>query len=104
MTIDPSEHTEAPASTPKINTWADHARNVLVFALSVVVSLVIAEIGFRVVTGVPIFDATDWRAEGVQSTRTGDRAIGDPLLGWTLVPNYRTDDFNTIDHGFRRNF
>ncbi len=61
----------------------------LVFALSVVVSLVIAEIGFRIVTGVPIFDATDWRAEGVQSTRTGDRAIGDPLLGWTLMPHYR---------------
>jgi hypothetical protein len=104
MPIDPSEHTEAPASSPKINAWAGRARNVLIFALSVVVSLVIAEIGFRIVTGVPIFDATDWRAEGVQATRTGDRAIGDPLLGWTLMPHYSREDFTTLDHGFRRNF
>lgn len=104
MSPDPSEPAGAPASSPRINAWANRARNVLVLTLSIVVSLVIAEIGFRLVMGVPILDGTDWRAEGVQSTRTGDRAIADPLLGWTLMPHYRTDGFNTIDHGFRRNF
>ena len=100
MSLDPSEPADAPASS----TWVSRARNTFIFTLSIVVSLVIAEVGFRLVTGVPILDGTDWRAEGVQSTRTGDRAIGDPLLGWTLMPNYRTERFNTIDHGFRRNF
>ena len=104
MSLDPSEPADAPASSPRVNAWVSRARNTLIFTLSIVVSLVIAEVGFRLVTGVPILDGTNWRAEGVQSTRTGDRAIGDPLLGWTLMPNYRTERFNTIGHGFRRNF
>ena len=103
MLPDPSDPADATLSPP-MNAWLSRARNVLLFTLSLGVSLIVAELGFRIATGVPIFDASDWRAEGVQSTRTGERAIGDPLLGWTLAPNYRTDDFNTLDHGFRRNF
>jgi hypothetical protein len=87
-----------------MNAWVSRAGNILIFTLSIVVSLVIAEIGFRIVTGVPILDGSDWRAEGAQSNRIGDRAIADPLLGWTLMPNYRTERFDTIGHGFRRNF
>ena len=111
MSSDPSEPAGVPASPSRIGVWASRAWNVLAITLSIAVTLAIAEIGFRLVTGVPIFDATDWRAEGVQSTRTGDRAIGDPLLGWTLVPHYSRKDFTTfdhgfttLDHGFRRNF
>ena len=26
------------------------------------------------------------------------------MLGWVLAPNFRSEGFNTIDHGFRRNF
>ncbi len=104
MSLDPSESAGAPSSSLRINGWVGHARNILAATVSIVVSLVIAEIGFRLATGVPILDGTDWRAEGAQSNRTGDRAIADPLLGWTLRPNFRTGSFNTIEHGFRRNF
>jgi hypothetical protein len=103
MSLDPSGRANPPRSLG-INTWQSRIRNVLISTLSVVVSLVIAEVGFRIIMGVPILDATDWRAEGAQANRTGDRAIGDPLLGWTLKPHYRGDEFTTLEHGFRRNF
>jgi hypothetical protein len=104
MALDPSEPADPPASSSRMMAWVRRAGNILVFTLSILVSLVIAEIGFRLVTGVPILDGSDWRAEGAQSNRIGDRAITDPLLGWTLMPNYRTDRYNTIGHGVRRNF
>ena len=87
-----------------MNAWISGAGNVLVFALSILFTLVIAEIGFRVVMEVPVFDATDWRADGARFNRIGDRAITDPLLGWTLEPHYRREGFTTLGHGFRRNF
>ena len=86
-----------------MNAWLSSAANILVFTLSILFALLIAEIGFRVVMKVPVFDATDWRADEARSNRIGDRAITDPLLGWTLKPHYRSEDFNTLDHGFRRN-
>jgi len=104
MPPDPSKVPDAPAFAPRSNRWLSRAQDILVIALSLIASLLIGEVAFRLVMGVPILDGTNWRVEGVQSTRTGDRAIADPLLGWSLVPHYRTDRFNTIDHGFRRNF
>jgi hypothetical protein len=104
MSLDPPTPAKAPASPPSKTSWASRAGNVLVFALSMVLTLGIAEIGFRLVMDVPVFDGSDWRAEGAQTNRIGDRAKIDPQLGWTLAPHYRTERFNTIDHGFRRNF
>ncbi len=69
-----------------MNAWVSRAGNILVFALSILFTLAIAEIGFRAVMEVPIFDTTDWRADGARFNRIGDRAITDPLLGWTLKP------------------
>ena len=34
----------------------------------------------------------------------GDRAIVDPILGWKLKSDYRSDGFKTIAEGIRRNF
>lgn len=78
--------------------------NALVFVFSIAATFLIAEIGYRVTMGVPVTELANWRLEGARTNRIGDRAITDPVLGWTLMPNYRTDTFNTIDHGFRRNF
>lgn len=73
-------------------------------SISIVLSLLIAEAGFRVVNGVSLLDARSWRLDGVRTKRIGDRAIADAKLGWTLESDYRSDGFNTIDYGIRRNF
>jgi hypothetical protein len=104
MSPDPSEPTDVPASPSRSSGWLNNAANLLVFTFSILLTLVIAEIGFRVVMEVPILDGTNWRADGARFNRIGARAIIDPLLGWTLKPHYRTEAFNTLDHGFRRNF
>ena len=87
-----------------MNAWLSSAANIIVFTFSILFTLLIAEIGFRVVMEVAVFDATDWRADGARFNRIGDRAITDPLLGWTLKPHYNRERFTTLDHGFRRNF
>lgn len=71
---------------------------------SVLVSLLIAEAGFRVVNGISLADTTDFRLAGVRTKRIGERAMLDDHLGWTLKPEFRSEGFNTIGFGFRRNF
>jgi lysophospholipase L1-like esterase len=78
--------------------------NMLILTVSILVSLLIAEAGFRLSQGVSLVDGKNWRMEGVRTKRIGDRAIYDPVLGWTLQPGYRSDGFNTIGEGVRRNF
>lgn len=73
-------------------------------SISVLLSLVIAEAGFRIANGVSLLETHNWRLEGVRTKRIGDRAIPDTALGWTLQPFYRSEGFNTIDYGIRRNF
>ena len=80
------------------------AVNALIITLSLCFSLLIGEAAYRVVNGISVFDATDWRNEGVRTKRIGERALYDPNLGWTLKDNYRSPGFNTIANGVRRNF
>lgn len=54
--------------------------------------------------GLPVFALTDWRTDKVVANKLGDRAIVDPVLGWKLKSQYRSDGFNTIAEGIRRNF
>ncbi|MGE0004281.1 MAG: SGNH/GDSL hydrolase family protein [Parvibaculaceae bacterium] len=72
--------------------------------LSLVISLILAEILFRLAAGVPVFSFSNWRKERVIANHLGDRAIVDPILGWKLKTDYRSDGFNTIAEGIRRNF
>ena len=72
--------------------------------VSLVISLLLAEMLFRVATGLPIFAFTNWRKDRVVANHLGDRAIVDPILGWKLKSEYRSDGFNTIAEGIRRNF
>lgn len=84
--------------------WKALAANALVLTASLLLSLALAEAAYRLATGVPLLDATDWREEGFRTNRIGERGIPDPQLGWTLQANYRSQGFNTIEHGIRRNF
>lgn len=82
---------------------ARHWDNWLLVAISIIVTLLVVEFGFRAVTGQPVFSLKNFRTERVVVNRLGDRAVPDPVLGWILRTNYRSDGFNTIDHGIRRN-
>ena len=87
------------AKAAKTRSWD----NWLLAALSIVVTLLAVELGFRAVNGQPVFSLTNFRTERVVVNRLGDRAIPDPVLGWILRTNYRSAGFNTIDYGVRRN-
>ncbi len=82
---------------------ARHWDNWLLVAISIIATLVVVELGFRAVTGAPVFSLKNFRTERVVVNRLGDRAIPDPILGWILRTNYRSEGFNTIDYGIRRN-
>ncbi|MEA2939402.1 MAG: hypothetical protein QOC56_2906 [Alphaproteobacteria bacterium] len=71
---------------------------------SALVSLVIIEVGFRLAAGLPVFKLANWRTEQVVMNTLGERALVDPVLGWTLKPWNQSDDYSTIDHGIRRSF
>jgi len=86
------------------NRLAGIAAGTAISLLSIVITLVIAEAGFRVATGVPMFAADDWRVQNLGTKRIGDRAELDPRLGWVLKENYQSPGFNTIDLGIRQNF
>jgi len=78
--------------------------NVALLVVSLLLSLVFIEVGYRAAAGLPVFEVTNWRADQVSMHRLGDRAVFDPILGWTVKPWSNIDSFETIDHGIRRNF
>jgi hypothetical protein len=96
---EPSRTGAAPA--PRRGRWR---ANLIMALVSVVASLLVLEIGWRLAAGVPLSRLADWRAEGVQINRLGERALFDPALGWTLRANRASPDHNTLEHGIRRNF
>jgi hypothetical protein len=94
-----SIETATAGGKPKARQWD----NWLLAAISIAATLLVVELGFRAVNGQPVFSVTNFRTERVVVNRLGDRAIPDPVLGWILRTNYRSDGFNTIDYGIRRN-
>jgi lysophospholipase L1-like esterase len=98
---DPKNRKTPEQTRNRINAFALPG---LIILFSMLVSLIIAEAAYRIAAGFPVFDASNWRSEGVRMRRVGDRAIYDPIMGWTLKARYRSDGFNTIDYGIRRNF
>lgn len=96
---EPSRSGAAPARLRR--RWR---ANLLTAAISVGATLLVLELGWRLANGVPLLKLADWRSEGVQINRLGERALFDPALGWTLRPNRASADHNTLEHGIRRNF
>ena len=78
--------------------------NLVLAAVSILAALLVLEFGYRIVAGVSPFKLANWRVEGVQINRLGERALFDPVLGWTLRAGHASDDHHTLEHGIRRNF
>jgi len=87
-------------SAPKRTQFA----NLALLLVSLLLSVALIEIGFRVLFGLPIVALTDWRTEEVVLSRYGVRTALDPVLGWTNLPWIDADGFQTIDYGIRQNF
>jgi lysophospholipase L1-like esterase len=78
--------------------------NLTLVVVSLLLSLILIEIGYRVTAGLPIFKLANWRTEQVSLFRFGaERATTDPVLGWTNLPWTNSESFETIDYGIRRN-
>jgi len=78
--------------------------NMLLVLSSVLLGLLCVELAFRAATGTGLFRLANWRTERVIVARLLDRTIVDPVLGWTVRSHYRSHEYNTLDHGIRRNF
>jgi hypothetical protein len=80
--------------------------NLILIIISILLSLAVVEVAYRLIEGVPVFKLVDWRGERILVSRIGARrAVPDPVLGWTLKPWHHDEDgYTTIDYGIRSNF
>jgi hypothetical protein len=93
--------TQPPAAKPG-SRWA----NAGLLLVSLLVSLMMIEVGYRLAKGLPVFRLANWRVEQVVMVNLGElKAIPDPHLGWTNKPfNVHEDGYTTIEYGVRKNF
>jgi len=72
-------------------------------AISTLLALTAVEGVYREWLGVPIFAATNWRAQLIATVQTNSPAVADPQLGWTMRSWVAGPGFNTLDLGVRSN-
>jgi hypothetical protein len=78
-------------------------RKVLLALSSTVVAVLVCEAALRLLSGVPVFTAVNFRnAQVVQATLSGAGRFDD-VLGWAMRDHYRSPILNTIEHGIRKN-
>lgn len=75
-------------------------------AASLAVTFLAIELTYRLAAGVPVLTVANWRQQRLDGSvfTLGGVAVHDPLLGWGMRANVKSDGFNTLDHGVRRNF
>jgi hypothetical protein len=90
----------ATAGTP--SRWGSLA----LLLVSLLITLLSVEIGYRLVAGLPVFKLANWRTEQVVRVNLGElKAVHDPVLGWTnKASSYNEDGYTTIEYGVRKNF
>jgi hypothetical protein len=71
------------------------------FTATSIVCLVILELAFRAIAGVPVLSLADWR-RAADTNLTGISEY-DPVVGWHTKAGVETKGMNTIDFGIRRN-
>ena len=103
MTTPTRDTDETPAPTgARSSRWG----NAALLSISLVVSLVVIEVGYRAAAGISVFKLANWRTDRVLTFNLGElKAIFDPVLGWTDRPSsVHEDGYTTIEHGIRTNF
>jgi hypothetical protein len=77
--------------------------NLAFLAVTIVICCGVLELGFRAVTGAPVFALTDWRAARVIQSDVAGVTEYNELVGWNTKANVKSDWLNTIDFGIRKN-
>ncbi len=77
--------------------------NVVLATVSLLVSLMAVEFGYRIAAGLPVFEFFNWRIDRTIVLDKSEIPIPDPVLGWVSRPGYASEGYNTLDHGIRRN-
>src|SRR6266568_6777311 len=80
-----------------------NAINGLLLVATLVVCSLGLELGYRAVSSVPLFRLPDWRNAHIVASDLADASTYDPLLGWSIKAGWRSDGFNVIEYGARRN-
>jgi hypothetical protein len=62
------------------------------------------DLGYRAQLQRPVLALDDWRAARIEYLTFGHRAQFDSVLGWAPREAYRSEGYNTLDLGIRRNF
>ena len=78
--------------------------NLALALVSLAVSVLLIEVGYRLAVGLPMFELANWRGDHTVILESGDLPVPDPLLGWVSRPGYAADGYRTLAHGIRRNF
>jgi len=97
-------HTRDEVGPRPVARATSPSANLALLLISLLSSLLVIEIGYRFVAGLPVVKWTNWRVDAVSANRLGERAVFDPVIGWSVKPWTDIDGFETIDHGIRRNF
>jgi len=91
----------AKASSPKRGS---RLGNAILGLVSLLLTVLAVEFGYRLVMGVPVFELANWRGDHTVILESGDLPRPDPVLGWVSRPGYESPAHNTLEHGIRRNF
>ena len=90
------------AAAKQGSRWA----NVALLLVSLLTTLLLIEVGYRLAAGLPVLKFANWRTDQVVKVNLGElKAIFNPVLGWTnKASNQHEDGYTTIEYGVRKNF
>lgn len=77
--------------------------NVTLLLGASLLTLVSLEAAFRVISGVPVFAAVNWREDRAERNNMRSAAVYDPVLGWRMRDYLKTPTLNTTEYGIRIN-
>ena len=99
-------HSSDDSSPQQAPAPGSRRANVATLLVSLLISLLVIEIGYRLAAGVPVLRLANWRTDRVITLNLGElKGIADPVLGWINRPwNKHEDGYSTIDYGVRQNF
>src|SRR5215831_8411607 len=79
-------HTRDEVGPRPVARATSPSANLTLLLISLLSSLLVIEIGYRFVAGLPVVKWTNWRVDAVSANRLGERAVFDPVIGWSVKP------------------
>jgi hypothetical protein len=77
-------------------------KNLLLTVSTVVLTLLLCEVGLRLWNGVSLTDFSNFRRRGQPAVRVVETVTYDPVLSWTMKEHVERPDLHTVAFGIRR--